>query len=499
MSSNKELSLKQIMGFRKEKLDALRDMGVNPYPYSFDLKNNTLEIHQNYNELKDSDVSLAGRIISIRKMGKASFFHIQDQYGKIQIYIKRDDVGLDQYSIFKILDIGDIVGVIGKVFKTKTEETSVHCDNFELLSKSIRPLPGGKEKDGEVYNAFQDKEQRYRHRYVDLIVNPDVKNDFIDRAKIISSIRMFLDSNSFIEVETPILQPIYGGAFARPFFTKHNALDQTLFLRISDELYLKRLIAGGFDGVYEISKVFRNEGIDRNHNPEFTMLEFYKSYVDYIFLMDFVETLIRTAAEATGITTINIGDENIDLSMPFNRASFMDLLNSAIGHDLTHFSQNDLIKLCHKKNIELEKDAHIGRIYEVLMREFVEPKLIRPTFVVDYPKVISPLAKIKRDGNEAFVERFELFIGGAELANAFSELNDPIDQRERFEAQVKLKDQGDKEAHSFDEDFLQSVEIGMPPMGGVGIGIDRLVMLLTGKTNIKDVILFPTMRPQDDE
>ncbi len=310
---------------------------------------------------------------------------------------------------------------------------------------------------------------------------------------------MFLDSNSFLEVETPILQPIYGGAFARPFITKHNALDQTLFLRISDELYLKRLVAGGFDGVYEISKVFRNEGIDRNHNPEFTMLEFYKSYVDYLFLMDFVEMLIRTAAEAAEITTINVGGENVDLSTPFDRASFMDLLNSAVGHDLTHTSEKDLIKLCHNKNIELEKDAHLGRIYEVLMREFVEPKLMRPTFVVDYPKIISPLAKIKRDGNETFVERFELFIGGMEIANAFSELNDPIDQRERFEAQVKLKDQGDKEDHSFDEDFLRSVEIGMPPMGGVGIGIDRLVMLLMGKANIKDVILFPTMRPQDDE
>ncbi|MBF90066.1 MAG: lysine--tRNA ligase [Candidatus Marinimicrobia bacterium] len=499
MSSNKELSLKQIMDFRKAKIEKFLEMGINPYPYSFEKNNNSLEIIENYDELKDSSVSIAGRIISIRKMGKASFFHVQDQQAKIQVYIKRDDIGENQYSMFKFLDIGDIVGVIGKVFKTNTKEISINCDEIQLLSKSIRPLPGGKEKDGEVYNAFQDKEQRYRNRYIDLIVNPNVKKDFINRAKIISSIRSFLDNNSFLEVETPILQQIYGGAFARPFITKHNALNQNFFLRISDELYLKRLVAGGLDGVYEISKVFRNEGIDRNHNPEFTMLEFYKAYVDYFFMMDFVELLIRAVAKETGITTINIADQHIDLNEPFDRVSFMDLLNNAIGEDLTFASEEDLKKLCSKKHIELEKGAHLGRIYEVLMREFVEPKLLRPTFVIDYPKVISPLAKIKRDGNKDVVERFELFVGGAELANAFSELNDPIDQRERFETQVKLKDKGDQEAHSFDEDFLQSVEIGMPPMGGVGIGIDRLVMLLTGKVNIKDVILFPTMRPQDDE
>ncbi len=303
----------------------------------------------------------------------------------------------------------------------------------------------------------------------------------------------------FVEVETPVLQPLYGGAFARPFVTKHNALDQTLYLRIADELYLKRLIAGGFDGVYEISKVFRNEGMDRNHNPEFTMLEFYKAYVDYHFLMDFVESLIRTAAEAVGVTKLEVEGGSIDLSKQFERSSYMDLLSGAVGQDLTDATEEELKKICSERNLELEKDAHLGRMYEVLMRDLVEPNLMAPTFVTDYPKVISPLAKMRRDGDESIVERFELFVGGAELANAFSELNDPVDQRRRFEAQVELRERGDEEAQSLDEDYLQSMEIGMPPTGGVGIGIDRLTMLLIGKTNIKDVILFPAMRPQDDE
>ncbi|MEE2876947.1 MAG: lysine--tRNA ligase [Candidatus Neomarinimicrobiota bacterium] len=499
MSGEKAQSLKQIMDLRLGKLEKLRDLGVNPYPYRFDVSHHSCEIFEKFNDLIDSQVSIAGRIVSLRKMGKASFFHVQDQEGKIQVYIKRDEVGGESYDIFKLLDIGDIIGVSGTVFRTKTEEMSVSCEKFELLSKSIRPLPGGKQKDGEVYHAFKDKEQRYRHRYLDLVVNPEVKNDFVNRARIISSIRKFLDGQGFVEVETPILQPLYGGAFARPFVTKHNALEQTLYLRIADELYLKRLIAGGFDGVYEISKVFRNEGMDRNHNPEFTMLEFYKAYVDYEFLMDFVESLIRTAVEAVSVNGLSVGDRSIDLSRPFERSSYMDLLSEAVEQDLTGTAEVELKKICKERNIELEKDAHLGRIYEVMMRELVEPKLMRPTFVNDYPKVISPLAKIRRDGNESIVERFELFVGGAELANAFSELNDPVDQRQRFEAQVKLRERGDEEAQSLDEDYLQSMEIGMPPIGGVGIGIDRLIMLLLGKTNIKDVILFPAMRPQEDE
>ena len=487
------------MDFRLEKLEKLREMGVNPYPYQFDVSHHSGEIFENFDDLADSPVTIAGRIVSLRKMGKASFFHVQDQDGKIQVYIKRDEVGEESYAMFKLLDIGDIVGVSGTVFRTKTDEMSVSCAKLQLLSKSIRPLPGGKEKDGEVYHAFKDKEQRYRHRYLDLIVNPDVKDDFVKRANIISSIRRFLDDEGFVEVETPVLQPLYGGAFARPFVTKHNALDQTLYLRIADELYLKRLIAGGFDGVYEISKVFRNEGMDRNHNPEFTMLEFYKAYVDYHFLMDFVESLIRTAAEAVGVTKLEVEGGSIDLSKQFERSSYMDLLSGAVGQDLTDATEEELKKICSERNLELEKDAHLGRMYEVLMRDLVEPNLMAPTFVTDYPKVISPLAKMRRDGDESIVERFELFVGGAELANAFSELNDPVDQRRRFEAQVELRERGDEEAQSLDEDYLQSMEIGMPPTGGVGIGIDRLTMLLIGKTNIKDVILFPAMRPQDDE
>ncbi len=487
------------MQYRLEKLEKLRDLGVNPYPYNFDVSHHSKEIVDGFDNMADKPVSVAGRIVSLRKMGKASFFHVQDMEGKIQVYIKRDEVGEGIYEIFKLLDMGDIVGISGKVFKTKTEEVSVSCEKLELLSKSIRPLPGAKEKDGEVYHAFKDKEQRYRHRHLDLIENPEVKDDFIKRARIIAAVRNFLDDDGFVEVETPVLQPLYGGASARPFTTQHLALDQTLYLRIADELYLKRLITGGFDGVYEISKVFRNEGMDRNHNPEFTMLEFYKAYVDYNFLTDLVESLIRAAAEAIDVSTLDVSGQSVDLSKPFRRARYMDLLKDAIGEDLTGATEKDLSTLCNKRKIPLEKDAHLGRMYEVLMRELVEPNLIKPIFVTDYPKVISPLAKVRRDGNESIVERFELFIDGGELANAFSELNDPLDQRRRFEDQVQLRERGDEEAHTLDEDYLQSVETGMPPTGGVGMGIDRLTMLLIGKKNIKDVILFPAMRPQDDE
>jgi len=487
------------MQYRLEKLEKLRDLGVNPYPYNFDVSHHSKEIVDGFDNMADKPVSVAGRIVSLRKMGKASFFHVQDMEGKIQVYIKRDEVGEGIYEIFKLLDMGDIVGISGKVFKTKTEEVSVSCEKLELLSKSIRPLPGAKEKDGEVYHAFKDKEQRYRHRHLDLIENPEVKDDFIKRARIIAAVRNFLDDDGFVEVETPVLQPLYGGASARPFTTQHLALDQTLYLRIADELYLKRLITGGFDGVYEISKVFRNEGMDRNHNPEFTMLEFYKAYVDYDFLTDLVESLIRAAAEAIDVSTLDVSGQSVDLSKPFRRARYMDLLKDAIGEDLTGATEKDLSTLCNKRKIPLEKDAHLGRMYEVLMRELVEPNLIKPIFVTDYPKVISPLAKVRRDGNESIVERFELFMDGGELANAFSELNDPLDQRRRFEDQVQLRERGDEEAHTLDEDYLQSVETGMPPTGGVGMGIDRLTMLLIGKKNIKDVILFPAMRPQDDE
>lgn len=499
MNNKIEKSLRQIIQFRNEKLNRIREMGVNPYPYKYDASHRSLEIINNYDELEGKSVSVAGRIVSMRRMGKASFFHIQDQEGKIQIYIKKDDVKEDDYKLFKLLDIGDYVGVKGSVFKTKTGEISVSTDTITLLSKSLRPLPGTKEKDGKTFHTFADKEQRYRQRYLDLIVNPKIKDVFIKRAKIIQSIRDFLDCQRFLEVETPVLQPLYGGAFAKPFTTRHETLDRELYLRISDELYLKRLIIGGFEKVYELSKVFRNEGMDRNHNPEFTMLEFYITYVDYVYLMDFTEKLIQSVAESVEVTDLEMNGHKIDLMQPFRRASYMDLLSEGVGEDISEADEEHLRKLCDSRGIELEKGTHLGKIYEVLMREFVEPNLMKPTFIIDYPIVISPLAKSRRDGNEKIVERFELFIGGCELANAFSELNDPLEQRKRFEQQVTLREAGDEEAQTLDEDFLRAVEIGMPPTGGVGIGIDRLTMLITERKTIKDVILFPAMRSLNKE
>ncbi len=507
MNKKVEKSLHQIIQFRKEKLERIREMGVNPYPYTYNASHRSLEIINKYDELEGKSVSVAGRIVSMRRMGKASFFHIQDQDGKIQIYIKKDDANEDNYKLFKLFDIGDYVGVKGSVFKTKTGEISVLTDTITLLSKSLRPLPGTKEKDGKTFHTFADKEQRYRQRYLDLIVNPEIKDIFIKRARLIQSIRDFLDCQRFIEVETPVLQPLYGGAFAKPFTTRHETLDRDLYLRISDELYLKRLIIGGFEKVYELSKVFRNEGMDRNHNPEFTMLEFYITYVDYIYLMDFTEKLIQSVVESVEVTDLEINGHKIDLMQPFRRASYMDLLSEGVGEDIpvrkmsggSEADEEHLRKLCDSRGIELEKGAHLGRIYDILMREFVEPNLIDPTFIMDYPIVISPLAKSRRDGNDKIVERFELFIGGCELANAFSELNDPLEQRNRFEQQVTLRKAGDEEAQTLDEDFLKAVEIGMPPTGGVGIGIDRLTMLITGRKTIKDVILFPAMRSLSDE
>ncbi|MFQ6674207.1 MAG: lysine--tRNA ligase [Fidelibacterota bacterium] len=499
MASGKEQSLKQIIRFRTEKLERLRQMGINPYPYSFDVSHRSRQILEGFDTLEGKSVSVAGRIVSMRRMGKASFFHLQDLEGKIQIYMKRDEVGGEIYDIFKLVDMGDVVGVEGTVFSTKTGEISVSVNSFTLLSKSIRPLPGTKDKDGKLFHPFTDKEQRYRQRYLDLIVNPHVKDVFLKRAKIISSVRHFLDEAGFAEVETPVLQPLYGGAFARPFKTEHHTLDQKLYLRIADELYLKRLIVGGFERVYELSKVFRNEGMDRLHNPEFTMLEFYVAYADYFFLMDFTEKLIKHAASSIGLSSVEVDEKIIDLSPPYRRISYMATLSEAVGEDVSHVGEAALRNICDRFGIELEEDSNPGKMYELLMARLVEPDLVMPTFVVDYPKVISPLAKTKRDGNDSVVERFELFIGGREMANAFSELNDPIDQRQRLKAQTELRGKGDMEAQTLDEDFLSAVEVGMPPTGGVGIGMDRLVMLLTGQSSIRDVILFPTMRSQDHE
>ena len=499
MNSEKEKSLKQIIRFRKEKLDHLLSLGINPYPHFFQISHQSSQVIEEYGNLEGKSVSVAGRIVSLRRMGKVSFFHLQDELGRIQIYIKQDHVGDKTYSIFKLLDIGDIVGIEGTVFTTKMGEITILTTALTLLSKSIRPLPGTKEKEGTLFHAFTDKEQRYRHRYIDLIMNPDVKDIYRKRAKIVQATRLFLDTERFLEVETPVLQPLYGGAFARPFKTEHLTLNQELYLRISDELYLKRLIVGGFDRVYELSKVFRNEGMDRNHNPEFTMLEFYMAYVDYIFLMDFTENLIRKVAESVGVSRIKSGQETIDLTQPYRRSSYMDLLSEAVNTDISAMNEDELKSVCRQRGIELEDNVHLGRIYDCMMRELVEPELILPTFIIDYPKVISPLAKVKRENNSSLVERFELFIGGFELANAFSELNDPVDQRERLEAQSILRDKGYFEAQTLDEDFLHAIEIGMPPTGGVGIGIDRLVMLLTGQRSIKDVIFFPAMRPRTND
>lgn len=496
--SEEQRSLNQIINFRKEKLQKLREAGVNPYPYTFSTTHYSDEIHSSYDELEKKDVAVAGRIMSLRKMGKAAFCHIQDSHGKIQSYVRRDDVGEDSYANFKLLDIGDYVGIEGYVFKTRTEEISVHASSVTILAKSIRPLPVVKEKDGEVFDAFSDKEQRYRNRHLDLIVNPDVRRTFVERAKIISSLRLFLDERGFLEVETPVLQPLYGGANARPFITHHNTLDQELYLRIADELYLKRLIIGGFDKVYELAKDFRNEGMDRNHNPEFTMLEFYQAYADYHMIIDFVEEMIRYAASSVGSLQKTWGDMDIDLSKPFERKPIFELLQEAVGRDVSNADENELREICTENDIAISDKTNYGQILDELMRRLVEPKLIQPTFVMDHPKAISPLAKKHRSGNEDIVERFELFIGGAEFANAFSELNDPVDQRQRLEAQATLRKEGDEEAQPVDENFLQAVEYGMPPTGGVGVGVDRLVMLLTENRWIKDVLLFPAMKSVEE-
>ena len=495
--SDENKSLKQIIDFRKEKLAKLREAGIEPYPQKYDPTHFSADILNDFNKFEKRDVNIAGRVMSIRKMGKASFFHIQDLKGKIQVFIRRDDVSEDNYNNFKLLDIGDFVGVKGYVFKTKMGEISIHTNEFTILCKSIRPLPIVKEKEGETFDAFIHKEQRYRNRHLDLIVNPVVKDTFVKRANIIKGLREYLDNMGFLEVETPALQPLYGGANALPFITHHNAMNQQLYLRIADELYLKRLIIGGIDRVYEIAKDFRNEGMDRNHNPEFTMLEFYWAYADFEDNMNLVEDMIRSIAISIDALQLKWGDMDINLSTPFERKPILELLKNVTGEDLTEVSIKKLNNICKANHIDVEDNDNYGQMPDALMTELVEPTLIHPTFITDYPKAISPLAKKHRNGNPHLVERFELFVGGTEIANAFTELNDPLDQRERFESQVKLAEGGDNETHPVDEPFLQAMECGMPPTGGVGIGVDRLVMLLTENVSIKDVILFPAMRAED--
>ena len=484
-------SLKQIIDNRLEKLKKIRELGLEPYAYDFTCSNNTSEIND---KLIDSKVSIAGRIMSLRRMGKASFANIQDQEGRIQLYIARDDVGEDNYNLFKLTDIGDFVGIEGKVFKTKTDALTIKVSHLTILSKSIKPIPDVKEKDGEKYNLVSDKELRYRKRFLDLIINPETKENFIKRFKIINSIRSFLNNHGYIEVETPVLQPIYGGANAKPFTTHHNALDQDFYLRIATELYLKQLIVGGFEKVYELSKDFRNEGIDRSHNPEFTMLEFYQAYSDYNFMMDFVEEMFKKVVNDLGMKKISWDGHKIDFSKKFVRKTMGELIKDHTGNEIDISNHSAVYKLCKDLKLKVTKKDSLATLIDEIMRRKVEPNLIQPTYVINHPVEISPLAKVDRDGNKDFTERFELFIAGMEFANGFSELNDPIDQRKRFEDQSKKKDSGDEEAFPIDENFLEAIETGMPPTAGVGIGIDRLVMLLIDTRWIRDAIIFPTLK-----
>ena len=484
-------SLKQIIDNRLEKLKKIRELGVEPYAYDFTCSNNTSEIND---KLIDSKVSIAGRIMSLRRMGKASFANIQDQEGRIQLYIARDKVGEDNYNLFKLTDIGDFVGIEGKVFKTKTDALTIKVSHLTILSKSIKPIPDVKEKDGEKYNLVSDKELRYRKRFLDLIINPETKENFIKRFKIINSIRSFLNNHGYIEVETPVLQPIYGGANAKPFTTHHNALDQDFYLRIATELYLKQLIVGGFEKVYELSKDFRNEGIDRSHNPEFTMLEFYQAYSDYNFMMDFVEEMFKKVVNDLGMKKISWDGHKIDFSKKFVRKTMGELIKDHTGNEIDISNHSAVYKLCKDLKLKVTKKDSLATLIDEIMRRKVEPNLIQPTYVINHPVEISPLAKVDRDGNKDFTERFELFIAGMEFANGFSELNDPIDQRKRFEDQSKKKDSGDEEAFPIDENFLEAIETGMPPTAGVGIGIDRLVMLLIDTRWIRDAIIFPTLK-----
>ncbi len=493
--------------FRREALTELRNLGYDPYPAAlFEVNANTADIHANFrgNEDKYQDVSIAGRIMSRRIMGGASFAEIQDNTGRIQLYLKRDELcnGEDKTlynTVFKKLtDIGDIVGIKGYVFITQMGEISIHVKSFTFLSKSLRPLPIVKEKEGQTFDAFTDPEQRYRQRYVDLIVNPQVKEVFVKRTKIINTIRNYYNDQGFLEVDTPVLQPIPGGAAARPFITHHNALDIPLYLRIANELYLKRLIVGGFDGVYEFSRNFRNEGMDRTHNPEFTCMEMYAAYKDYNWMMDNTEKLFeRIALELNGSTEVEVAGKTISYKAPFKRISILDAIKEHTGYDVTGMNEEQLRDVCKALHVETTPQMGVGKLIDEIFGEKCEKNCVQPTFIIDYPVEMSPLTKKHRD-NPALTERFELFINGKEVANAYSELNDPIDQRERFEYQLKLSEKGDDEAMFIDQDFLRALEYGMPPTAGIGIGIDRLVMFMTNSPSIQDVLFFPQMKPENN-
>lgn len=503
MGSLLELSEQEIV--RRKSLEELKKLGINPYPAEkFDVNVHTKQIKEEYNENdnKFTNVSIAGRIMSRRIMGKASFFELQDQEGKIQVYVNRDVIcpGEDKTlynTVFKkLLDIGDIVGVTGEVFTTKMGEISIKAHSLKVLAKSLRPLPIVKEKDGKVYDAFSDPDLRYRQRYIDLIVNPQVKDAFIKRTKLTNSMREYLNSQGYLEVETPILQPLYGGAAARPFKTHHNTLDMTLYLRIANELYLKRLIVGGFDGVYEFSKDFRNEGMDRFHNPEFTQMELYVAYKDYYWMMDLVEEMVeKIALDLHGTTKIQVGENIIDFKRPWKRFTMFEAIEHFTGVDISEMNEDQLRKTAKELGIEVDDSMGKGKLIDEIFGEKCEGKLIQPTFITDYPVEMSPLAK-KHRSKEGLVERFEAICNGKEICNAYSELNDPIDQRNRFEEQLLLAKRGDDEAMMLDEDFLKAIETGMPPTAGLGIGIDRLAMIMTNSDSIQDVLFFPQMRPE---
>ncbi|MFA6926617.1 MAG: lysine--tRNA ligase [Bacteroidales bacterium] len=490
---------------RRNALKELENLGIDPYPAAgFPVNTTALQILKGYDPQKENfqQVTLAGRIMSRRIMGAASFMVIQDHTTRIQIYVKRDEICPEEdktlyNTVFKkLFDIGDIVGIRGFAFITKTGEISVHAKDLVLLSKSLRVLPIVKEKEGQVYDAFTDPEQRYRMRYVDLIVNPHVKEPFVKRTKMVNVMRDFFNSHGYLEVETPILQPIPGGANARPFVTHHNALDIPLYMRIANELYLKKLIVGGFPGVYEFSKDFRNEGMDRTHNPEFTVLEIYVAYKDYFWMMDFTEKLVeKVALELHGTTEVPFGDRIIDWKRPYKRLSMIDAIKQYAGVDVADMEEDALRSACRELKVPITPSMGKGKLIDAIFGEYCEKHLIQPTFITDYPKATSPLSK-KHRNDPRLTERFELFVNGKELANAHSELNDPIDQLERFRDQIKLKEKGDDEAMFIDMDFIRALEFGMPPTSGMGIGIDRLCMLMTNQPSIQDVLFFPQMRPE---
>ncbi|WNB92003.1 lysine--tRNA ligase [Bacillus sp. NEB1478] len=495
---SQEVELNDLLRVRREKLTALTEKGMDPFGTKFNRTHTASELISEYGEKEkeevdslELEVTIAGRIMTKRGKGKAGFAHIQDLTGKIQIYVRTDAVGEEQYELFDSIDIGDWVGVTGTVFKTKVGELSIKAKDFQLLTKSLRPLP-------DKFHGLKDVEQRYRQRYVDLIMNPEVRDTFISRSKIIRSMRRYLDDHGYLEVETPTMHSIPGGASARPFITHHNTLDMELYMRIAIELHLKRLIVGGLEKVYEIGRVFRNEGVSTRHNPEFTMIELYEAYADYLDIMELTENLIaHIAQDVLGSTTVKYGDYEVDLNPRWKRVHMVDAIKEAAGVDFwPKMSDEEARELAKKYNVPVKNTMSYGHVVNEFFEHFVEEKLIQPTFVYGHPVAISPLAK-KNPEDPRFTDRFELFIVGREHANAFSELNDPIDQRERFEEQLKERAEGNDEAHMMDEDFVEALEYGMPPTGGLGIGIDRLVMLLTNSPSIRDVLLFPQMRHSD--